>query len=135
MVPKNSGKEEENHMYLEEEIQKLQESIDGLAKRIEYLEARNMDVILTPKQFAEWANVNISQVYQWIKTGQIKTLPNLGKLRRIPISQFYTDDGKMVGVTLKADGTSRKKKTSGENLKDKLQEHLKAKGEYDLALR
>lgn len=100
-------------MYLEEEMQKLQASIDSLAKRVEYLEARNIDVILTAKQFSAWAHVNISQVYLWINSGQIETLLRLGKLHRIPLSQFYTEKGKMVGVTLNADGTPRRKKTSG----------------------
>jgi len=135
MVPKNSGKEEKNHMYLEEEMQKLQASIDSLAKRVEYLEARNIDVVLTAKQFSAWAHVNISQVYLWINSGQIETLPRLGKLHRIPLSQFYTEKGKMVGVTLNADGTPRRKKTSGDNLSEKFQQYLQDVGHTELMVR
>ncbi len=79
-------------MYLEERIDKMEETITDLQKEIIKLHQRNSDEILTPKEFAHKAKLSENTVYCWIREGKIKVLPNLGTALRIPMSQFYNDE-------------------------------------------
>lgn len=79
-------------MYLEQRIEQMEETIKNLKDEILKLQSRNADEILTPKEFAQRAKLSENTVYLWIRSGQIKVLPNLGTALRIPMSQFYDED-------------------------------------------
>lgn len=57
--------------------------------KIDEMQRRNTDEILTPKEFAEKVKLSENTVYCWVREGRIKALPNLGTAIRIPMSQFY----------------------------------------------
>lgn len=83
-------------MYLEERVEYMEKVIENLQLEIKRLEARSAEEILTPKEFAKKSKLNENTVYGWIREGRIKILPNLGTALRIPMSQFYEEQGKTV---------------------------------------
>ncbi|MGF6990383.1 putative transcriptional regulator [Lachnospiraceae bacterium PM6-15] len=77
--------------YLEERVEKLEEKIERLSEMYENQLRINTSQILTPEEFAEVAKMNISTVYDWVRLGKIRKLPNLGKAIRIPMNQFFEE--------------------------------------------
>ena len=90
-------------MYLEERIDKMEETITDLQKEIIKLHQRNSDEILTPKEFAHKAKLSENTVYCWIREGKIKVLPNLGTALRIHMNQFYDDEAADVATRNKSE--------------------------------
>ncbi len=90
-------------MYIEERVDKMEQAIEDLQKEIQKLQGKNTDEILTPKEFAAKAKLNENTVYCWIREGRIRILPNLGKAIRIPMSQFYDEDGSVSAIQTTAE--------------------------------
>ena len=73
-------------MYLEERVEQLEQQIEELKTQ------RQSENYLTPAQFAEKMSCSRSMVTKLVQNGEIEAL-RLGKLIRIPMSQFEEKEG------------------------------------------
>ena len=74
-------------MYLEERVEQLEQQIEELKAQ------RQSENYLTPAQFAEKMNCSRASVSKMTQNGDVKVI-RLGKLVRIPMSQFETEENK-----------------------------------------
>ena len=74
-------------MYLEERVEHLEKQIEELK------EQKKNELYLSPAQFAEKMSCSRSMVTKLVQNGEIEAL-RLGKLIRIPMSQFEEKDRK-----------------------------------------
>lgn len=73
-------------MYLEEKVEYLEKQIEELK------EQKKNELYLSPAQFAEKMSCSRSMVTKLVQNGEIEAL-RLGKLIRIPMSQFEEKEG------------------------------------------
>ena len=76
-------------MYIEDQVNYIMVKLDEVLAKISSISQNKVEEkYVTPQQLADIFQCSVNHIYIKIRDGSIKTVENLGDLKRIPMSQF-----------------------------------------------